>query len=216
MEEMMMTTVSRKFMKCSVCGEDSQHEMLASTNSFGSMDLDTRPPEMERSTITYWVYECPHCGYISDSLDKPILCDKKYLNTSEYKNFPDTFPIFELTRQFVRKARISVQEADYVKAFWDYLHAAWTSDDQEDSKWQFELRMLALQMIDKFKDQDMKDGIRVLRADLLRKTRQFKRLMQEYENVSFDSDLLNKIVHFQILKAQDGDTKTYTVAEVTL
>jgi hypothetical protein len=42
----------------------------------------------------------------------------------------------------------------------------------------------------------MEDRYRVLRADLLRKTRQFDLLMQEYANVRFENELLNKIVQF--------------------
>lgn len=38
--------------KCAVCGKESEQITLASTNTFGSPDLDLRPPEMKRSTMS--------------------------------------------------------------------------------------------------------------------------------------------------------------------
>jgi hypothetical protein len=211
-----MTTVAHRSVKCSVCGKNSKHAVLASTNAFGSMDLDTRPPEMQRSTMSYWIMECPHCGYVASSLENPVHFEKKYLDTAEYKGFSGIPPVSELAQQFVHKARISMKQEHYVEAFWDYLHATWASDDAQDETWQAELRMFSLQMMEKFSDKDMEDHYRVLRADLLRKTRQFDLLMQEYANVRFENELLNKIVQFEILKAQEKDTATYTVDEIQL
>ena len=209
-----MTTVFKKTEKCSVCGEDSQQSVVGSASSFGSMDLDMRPSEMLRSAMRYWIKECPHCGYTANSLVKPIKCDKEYLKSPEYKDFPDPSPISTLARQFARKARISIKEADYVGASKAYMNAAWASDDERDETWQSEFRMLVMQMMERFNEKEMDDNQRVLRADLLRKTRQFERLIQEYENVSFENDFLNKIARFQILKAKDKDTATYTVKDI--
>ena len=60
----------------------------------------------------------------------------------------------------------------------------------------------------------MNDDRRIIRADLLRKTRQFKRLLREYTEVQFDKNLLNRMVRFQIQLAEKKDTATYTVADL--
>ena len=127
-----MTMPSWTTVICSVCGNESTEKGLLSTNTMGYMDLDTRPAEMQRSTMDYWINECPHCGYVACSLEEPLNCDKEYLSSSEYKNLTDTPPISELAQRFIRKARISAKKAEYVEACFDYLHAAWASDDEYD------------------------------------------------------------------------------------
>jgi hypothetical protein len=57
-----MTTLYREKSRCAVCGIATEYTSIGSTNAFGSPDLDTRPPEMQRSTIFAWVQRCPECG----------------------------------------------------------------------------------------------------------------------------------------------------------
>jgi len=54
-----MTTLFPQKETCFVCGNTSEHTVIGSTNAFGSPDLDLRPPEMQRSTITHRVQRCP-------------------------------------------------------------------------------------------------------------------------------------------------------------
>ena len=46
-----MTTMFDKAVECSICGEKSNHTVIRSTNSFGSPDLDRRPPEMPLAMV---------------------------------------------------------------------------------------------------------------------------------------------------------------------
>ena len=46
-----MTTMFSKAVECSICGEKSNHTVIRSTNSFGSPDLDRRPPEMPLAMV---------------------------------------------------------------------------------------------------------------------------------------------------------------------
>lgn len=46
-----MTTIYSEAVKCPYCNTKVEITHLGSTNAFGAMDLDTRPPEMQRSTI---------------------------------------------------------------------------------------------------------------------------------------------------------------------
>ena len=64
-----MTSSRFRQVICSACGTSSRQQVLLSTNSFlGSPDLDLRPPEMERSTMSLWLQECPNCGFVSGDL----------------------------------------------------------------------------------------------------------------------------------------------------
>jgi hypothetical protein len=66
-------------------------------------------------------------------------------------------------------------------------------------------------MIDSFK---MKDSFMVIRADLLRKTRQYDRLLREYTDIHFEDGFLNEIIAFELKLARNEDNSTYTVADI--
>jgi hypothetical protein len=57
------------FVGCHVCGKASPQFGIGSTNAYGYADLDSRPPEMRRSTIGYWVHRCPVCGCCAADLE---------------------------------------------------------------------------------------------------------------------------------------------------
>jgi len=195
---------------CSVCGTEVETHGLASTNTFGSMDLDTRPPEMMRSTMRMWIQSCPTCGYVAGDLADPCPVPKEFLESDAYRSFVDDAPKLALCANFLKKARIAEQAENYAAAEDDYLCAAWCADDGEDAYWSTEARLLTLSMIEK-SGSDADENVSALKADLLRKTGQFERLIAEYESKRFSEDILTKIVAFQIAKAKERDMKTYTV-----
>ncbi len=80
-----MTTFADKKLKCCVCGKKSVHTIVRNTNAFGSNDLDTRPPEMMRSTLGVTIQRCPHCFYCSFDLSKCDSNTKKLVKSSEYQ-----------------------------------------------------------------------------------------------------------------------------------
>ena len=208
-----MTTIFKKTITCSVCGNKSEHREISSTNTFGSMDLDTRPPEMMRSTMSFWIEECPNCAYVSSDLEKALSIEKAFLLSKEYLEFEKQRPQSDLAVQFIKKARISTKSGEYKTAFFDYLHAAWASDDENDDYWQNESRKCALQLYEQF-GVDCDETLVVIKTDLLRKTRQFDRLIDEYSHMKFKDELLNQIIEFQLLKANQQDVETYTVDDV--
>ena len=65
-----MTTMHEEKVQCCVCGKKNNHEVVGSSYSHGSSDLDTRPPEMTRSTIYYSIQRCPSCGYSASDLSE--------------------------------------------------------------------------------------------------------------------------------------------------
>lgn len=63
---------------------ENQYTDIGSTNEFGSPDLDTRPPEMRRSTIFAWVQRCPQCGYCACDVSKAPSQAEALVRSSEY------------------------------------------------------------------------------------------------------------------------------------
>jgi hypothetical protein len=65
-----MTTFAESGKNCFVCGETNKYIELTSSNRFGAPDLDTRPPEMMRSTIYSWIQACPYCDYCAPDISE--------------------------------------------------------------------------------------------------------------------------------------------------
>ena len=73
--------------KCVVCGHEAEYKLIMSTSSFGSMDLDTRPPALARFLLSDQVEFCEHCGYAN--IDINYLSREnvqEYMETDEYQN----------------------------------------------------------------------------------------------------------------------------------
>lgn len=200
---------------CAICGKMSEQMVLASTNRFGPPDLDLRPPEMERSTMDWWIEECPHCGYVSPDLSEKTAITKEWLNNGQYiscdgRNFANT-----LAERFYKHYLISSANADNQAAFHAVLHAAWASDDAEDIVNAIYSRKKALELFPKLVfANDEEETYLLMRADLLRRTEQFDLLIKEYEGKIFSEELLCNIAIFQVEKAKKKDMTCYTLADV--
>lgn len=111
----------------------------------------------------------------------------------------------------------------YLKCFcWHKKDADDHNEDDADEKidydtdtyWIKQARLEALNAYDKIPNIKRNNMLQIVRADLLRKTEQFDRLINEYAEVQFSENILNQVVAFEIEKAKLKDTKTYTVADV--
>ena len=80
-----MTTIAEERLSCGVCGNESVHLVLNSTSSFGSPDLDLRPAEPQRSSISYTMHFCPSCGFCAPLLDAKDTPRIDIIQTIEYK-----------------------------------------------------------------------------------------------------------------------------------
>ena len=209
-----MTTIIDRQEMCSVCKAISTHKAIMSTNVSGWMDLDTRPPEMERSTLRYRVKECPECGYVANDLFRTLKTPHSFLLESEYLSFEDNRPKSELAVRFIKKARIAVKAGDTRQAMLDFLSAAWASDDSRDEYWQEHARLLALEQIEKISSNEMTINDVSIKADLLRRAGLFERVIEDYKDFDSKNDRLNKIIQFQLKKSLETDKSAYTVGDV--
>jgi len=83
------------------CAEKSFHMGIGSTNSFGAPDLDTRPPEMQRSTIYHWTQRCPSCGYCAADILKDTENIRELVQKTEYRNIVKNNEISETGASFL-------------------------------------------------------------------------------------------------------------------
>ena len=211
-----MTTMFKQVKKCAVCGSKHEYSMIASTNSFGSPDLDLRPPEMQRGTMYLWVEECPDCGYVaSDITDKPNRVTKEWLTSEEYITCDGIRFRSGLAARFYKQYKICLLNKKTEDAFCAIHHAAWACDDMKDNKNAVRCRDLAIPLIEKLlsgKSRN-KENLKLMRADLLRRAGHFDKVIADYSSFVFENEIMDKVREFQVKKAEQKDALCYTVEE---
>ena len=210
-----MTIITKFEKKCSVCDRTSLQPVLGSTNTWGYPDIDLRPPEMQRSTIDIWLVECPHCGYVASNIENELEVPADILKTDEYltcegKNFKS-----KLSERFYKHYLISKEEKDYNSEFLSLLHCAWTCDDNDDEL-AVEIRKMALKSMYKIEPQeeDEKNALKLIEADLLRRSMQFDEVIRKFKDVILEDKTQNDIISFQIELSMNKDSDCHTVEEV--
>ena len=191
----MSTIVSEKY-KCAMCGSTNEYNELASTNTFGSPDLDLRPAEMKRSTMPLWVQECPECGYVSKKVSDPSHVTREWLESERYQTCDGLDFASDLAERFYRDYLIKLQGRDVEEAFFAVLYTVWACDDARDDTNATICRKLAVFLASKLLEGkcDNAEDILMIRADLMRRAGQFEELLETYSSVRFKKKHLKQIM----------------------
>jgi hypothetical protein len=215
-----MTTIFAKTARCAICGTESEYSTIGSTNAFGSPDLDTRPPEMRRSTIFAWVEHCPGCGYCASDISNASAEATVLVRSPEYARQISDTTCPELANHFMCKALIDVRSGNVAEAAWALIHAAWVCDDGRMSEPAKSCRSKAADMIEKalasgtrFMEQDGADT--AIRADVLRRAGRHDegRKLIAAKRPTITEGLILKILDFQEELLIRGDEERHTIAE---
>ena len=208
-------TIIRNFdQKCPVCGKLSSQPVLSSTNAMDYPDLDLRPAEMQRSTMSIWVLECPHCGYVSGNFKNETQITDDFLKSDSYQTCDGIEFIGKLSKRFYRAYLIAKESEDSVKCFFNLIHCAWDCDDKNDPN-ATRIRKLAIEQFDNLDyDESERKNYLAIKADLLRRSGEFDRLVEEFSDIRIGEEIYDDIIQFQIMKALKKDTECYTVGDV--
>jgi hypothetical protein len=78
------------------------------------------------------------------------------------------------------------------------------------------MRKLALKSIDKIitKDDNERENLKLIKADLLRRSLQFDEMIEEFKDVTFEDEIRNEIIKFQLELAAKEDSACYTIEDV--
>jgi hypothetical protein len=212
--------VTTRFERKTKCGETTTFTVIGSTNAFGSCDLDTRPPEMMRSTIAYHVQRCPACGYcspditeapegIGELLARPVYRERLY--DPAYLTTVNDFRCWSLIARVL---------GYYDQAAWAAIHAAWVCDDRGEEDAAVVRRLLAVDLSDEARAHGQglasDNGTEpAIRADLLRGAGQFQEALNTVEvGLSQDpGELVRAVLLFEQELVGRFDTACYTVEE---
>ncbi|MCM1506409.1 MAG: DUF2225 domain-containing protein [Ruminococcus flavefaciens] len=198
---------------CSVCGTESSHTVITKVQANGAQDMDLRPPEPHRSSMEYWVMECPECSYCNGTLETPLDSDRSYLESKEYKTLGGLETENPLVSKFVRKALVNIKNRNYAEAVYSYLYGAWVCDDAEDNETAKECRNEALSIMENSRLLDDKNFM-LMRADLLRRNGQFEKVISDYGERFFEVPLMLLASQYQVKLAKNSDSSAHKMSEI--
>ena len=168
---------------------------------------------MQRSTMNTWILECPHCGYAARDLGEELEVSKDLLKSESYLTCDGYDFKGNLSPRFYRRHLIAKESNNTEECFYSLLYCAWTCDDNDDEH-AAEIRMLAIPYLDEIIPHGNANNLLAIKADLLRRSGQYERLIDEYSNIYTDDETINRVLKFQIQKAQEQDSACYTVEDV--
>lgn len=218
-----MTTMIEEKFKCCVCGEKSSHMGIASTNSFGSPDLDTRPPEMERSTLEYLIQRCPSCGYCSLNLSKCSEHTKELVESLEYQNIINCEDAPGLATSFLALSYEKQQLHQYADSAWSAIRAAWICDDANIYDASKACREKAISMIEMCNGSSQKIADQVgaseaITIDLMRRASMFQQAMElvEITQTYMMEDIISQIIKYQEELIVLKDIDSHAISEAII
>ncbi len=216
-----MTTMFVENFTCCICDTPSEHSVIGSTNAFGAADLDTRPPEMARSTIYQSVQRCPSCGYCAADLSKGDDGVSDIVATDNYQMILNQLELPDLANTFLAMSHISQQQQQFSTAAWQVIEAAWICDDEDNIDSAKKCREEALMLIEKGHSNkqflsEQKGASEAISIDLFRRTGRFEEafeLVQKTKTMELE-EILCQILEFEEELIRSGDIDVHTIDEV--
>lgn len=215
-----MTTAFEEEVECFFCGTFSKQVGIGSTNMFGSPDLDTRPAEMQRSTICYWVQRCPSCGYCSDDLSEGESDSGDIIKSNEYQRIVHSSHIPKLAASFLANSYEMQKLERYSNAAWCAIHAAWICDDENNIEAATGARKEALSLIEQgniHNDHiaEQKGASEAITIDLLRRTGLFlqaEKFAGKLLEIEFD-DIIQRVIQLEMELIKVKCLAAHTISE---
>lgn len=216
-----MTTIGETRETCMICHRSSEHTVIYSTNRFGAPDLDTRPPEMMRSTMPHWIRCCPHCGYCAPEISKGPQQANEVTKSEAYQQQLKNPSFPWLANHFLCWAMIEAAGGNYPSAGMDCLHAAWACDDAHSPEAAMMSRGKAIFHFQVAKASGARLGGQVgideaILADLLRRTGRFDEAITVCQEgyLMRTEDILRKMFQYQMQLCRAEDRDCHTIDEV--
>ena len=198
--------------KCGLCGHVFESRTLTSTNAFGSPDLDLRPPQMKRATMPMWIDKCPNCGYVHAKIEENGKQHKSYIKSKDYIMCEGAKLSSSLARDFYKFGLILLKEDDRLEGYNAFLHAAWASDDADDTTGAALCRNKAISLYDGKLFKKNKN-LALRHIDLLRRAGRFTDAINFCNSITFEDELMQKVANFQLKLSSFKNGGCYRVAD---
>ena len=215
-----MTTLYQEEVRCAVCDEVNTFTDIGSTNAFGSHDLDTRPPEMQRSTIYTWVQRCPACGYCARRLDEAPSKAKTVVESNEYRQQLASADYPDLANAFLCLGLVAENARAIQEAAWASIHAAWACDDAANPEAAARCRLQAVGFIRRLHEQNLTlaeqpGADQAMLTDLLRRAGCWEEALDVVDQsiAGIDNELIRSVLRYEKALIVRGDLEVHRIEE---
>lgn len=212
-----MTMLASEVFRCWNCRQKSEHTVMLTSNMLCEPDLDSRPGEDYRSTMSMWVQECPYCRYCAFDISKKS-GDAKCLKSQRYRDALARNDLPDLARKFLAMA-ICYESSDYAKTASLLLYGAWICDDNNLAWQALDFRRQAASWYFKLKPYPTNAegfGTAAILVDILRRVGRFEEAESECRsllNSELCPDRIRRILYFQIELIGHCDTNCHQEPE---
>lgn len=198
---------------CSVCGADSDQPGAPAVAPRFAPDLDTRPGEPLRSTLSTWMQYCPGCGYAAPDLGYAAAGVAELIRAEEYSR---------LENSFEKHSFLLEKLGHLADSGWIALQAAWQHDDRNrpEAAARCRRRAMRLWQASKAAGQDFLDTPAeefALAVDVLRRMGEFEAAAETIRVALEDEEMppvVDDILRFQMALIQQRDTARHTLDEL--
>ena len=218
-----MTLIFGNDVECAVCNAISNQAEVISTNTNGSPDLDTRPPEMKRSTIKVDIQRCPTCGYCSPDLSKCNKNTKDIVDSQKYKSIINDDLIPENASSYLALSYEYEHNNQLSGSIWSAIHASWICDDDQNFEASIKCRKHAISLIGKANSQaellsSQTGATEAISIDLMRRVGMFQeaqKLVSQTKEKELD-ELIFKVIDYEEKLIEMNDIESHTISEALL
>ena len=214
-----MSSLSSRWVMCPICYTVNNVTYQSGWYMHGTADgydLDMRTPGSKDFLFRFNAQECSHCGYAARRIEElPAFPEpREFIASPKYRDV-DGLPIENpLTRRFYRWHLCAVEEGNFAEATAALVRAAWSCDDDGNSELAALFRTKAVEMMDKVGEQRPLDEMHMLqRADLLRRSGQFERVLREYSGFTCSKLTHQHCLALELEKAGERDAGSYSIQE---
>jgi hypothetical protein len=207
-----MGSVGETSITCAVCGRESRQRQVRGTGPAGPPDLDLRPGETMRSTMAYWLQQCPTCGYAAPRLDEAGEAISAVVAGGPYRALLAEVSYPPLARRFLCRAMILEETGELHAAAEATLQAAWVADDTRKSDLAREWRLTAVALFRQGPLPDLEQQVRIV--DILRRAGDFGGAAAQANALERGRlpEPVDRVVAFERRLIAAGDVRAYSVA----
>jgi hypothetical protein len=122
-------TPAKGVVRCAVCGNESRQPPFRPQPPEQAPDLDLRPGEPLRSTMTRWLQQCPRCGYAAPDIASAHPAAAAAVAAAPFRALLADALYPPLARRFLAWAHVLEETGALHAAAEATLQAAWVADD---------------------------------------------------------------------------------------
>jgi len=115
--------------RCGVCNTASRQPVFRPNPPEQAPDLDLRPGEPVRSTMSRWLQQCPSCGYAAPDITRAHPAAAQAVAAAPFRALVAETTHPPLARRFLAWAHVLEETGALHAAAEATLHAAWVADD---------------------------------------------------------------------------------------